>query len=125
VSSATRSARYGFDRSTFVRTANAGVVVLVVVESATGVENIEEIVAVPGLDGVLVGGDDLSSDYGIPGQYDHPTMTAAFESTVAAAVRAGLKIGAAHPDALLLGCANDAVMNADAARQALESRRQA
>jgi 4-hydroxy-2-oxoheptanedioate aldolase len=48
----------------------AGVVCLVMVETAGGVDHVEEITAVPGVDGVFVGPADLAITYGLP-----PSMT--------------------------------------------------
>lgn len=46
----------GFD----TRAGNAQVICIAMVETIEGVENLEEIIAVPGLDGVLVGRNDLA-----------------------------------------------------------------
>lgn len=45
---------------------------LVNIESVPAVEALDEILAVPGLDGVLIGPHDLSCSLGVPEQYDHP-----------------------------------------------------
>ncbi len=42
------------------------VICLVMIESLAGVENVQEIVTVPGVDGVFVGPSDLALDMGIP-----------------------------------------------------------
>jgi 2-keto-3-deoxy-L-rhamnonate aldolase RhmA len=57
---------------------NAQNVLIVNVESVPAVEALDEILAVPGLDGVLIGPHDLSCSLGIPEQYEHPL----FEETV-------------------------------------------
>lgn len=49
---------------------STGVLCFVMVETAFGVSNIEEIVAVTGVDGVFVGPADLAMSYGLP-----PSMT--------------------------------------------------
>jgi len=41
-------------------------------ETASAVENIEEIVQIPGVAGIFIGPADLSVSMGIPKQYDHP-----------------------------------------------------
>jgi len=51
---------------------------LVNIESVPAVEALDEILAVPDLDGVLIGPHDLSCSLGVPEQYDHPL----FEKTV-------------------------------------------
>jgi 2-keto-3-deoxy-L-rhamnonate aldolase RhmA len=49
-------------------------VVIVQVEHIQAVENLEEILAVEGVDGFLVGPYDLSGSLGIPGKWGHPHM---------------------------------------------------
>jgi 4-hydroxy-2-oxoheptanedioate aldolase len=48
------------------------------IESRAGVENLEEILAVKGLDGIVIGPNDLSYSLGDPNNYDDPL----FEETV-------------------------------------------
>ncbi|MEE4383025.1 MAG: aldolase/citrate lyase family protein [Pseudomonadales bacterium] len=57
---------------------------VVQIETALGVENIEEIAAVPGVGAIFVGPSDLSISYGVPGQRGHPDMQAALERVLAA-----------------------------------------
>lgn len=57
--------------------ANEGVICAVIVETARGVENAEEILVVPGLDLVWVGYVDLSLSMGITGQFSHPEFVKA------------------------------------------------
>ena len=42
------------------------------IESRTGMDNLDEMLKVPGVDGVIIGPHDLSISLGIPEQYDHP-----------------------------------------------------
>ncbi|MGA2945397.1 MAG: aldolase/citrate lyase family protein, partial [Xanthobacteraceae bacterium] len=58
-------------------------------ESAKAVENADEIVAVDGVDMVLIGTNDLLADYGLPGQYDHPKVHEAYTKTLAACKKHG------------------------------------
>ena len=53
---------------------NDATMVIVQFESAAALDKTEEIVAVDGVDLVLVGLNDLLADWGIPGQYDHPRV---------------------------------------------------
>jgi 4-hydroxy-2-oxoheptanedioate aldolase len=122
VSRAVRAARFGLDDS-YVAQANSRVAVMVIIESTRGLENVEQIVAVPGLDGVMIGLDDLSADLGLFGQYAHPRLKEAFS--------AGLKVNGRSPktpqerDSMLIGCLNDAILYRTAAEQALASARAA
>ena len=59
-------------------------VLIVQVESAQALQNIDEIVGVRGVDLVLVGTNDLLADRGVPGQYDHPLVRDAYARALAA-----------------------------------------
>lgn len=74
-------------------------VVIVMIEHRDGVEMAEKILQVPGVDGVFVGPYDLSSSYGIPGQFDHPLMRDAMGRILKAAKDAGVAPGihVVHP----------------------------
>jgi 2-keto-3-deoxy-L-rhamnonate aldolase RhmA len=68
---------------------DAATMVIVQFESAKAVENADEIVAVDGVDMVLIGTNDLLADYGLPGQYDHPKVHEAYTKTLAACKKHG------------------------------------
>ncbi len=72
---------------------NEATMVIVQFESAAALGAMEEIVAVPGVDLVLIGTNDLTADLGIPGQYDHPKVREAYERTIAACRRHGKHAG--------------------------------
>lgn len=57
-----------------MREAEARTIVLVMIETAAGLDRVEEIVAVEGVDGVHLGQFDLSLSLGVPGQTDHPMI---------------------------------------------------
>ena len=59
-------------------------IVKVLIESPRGVANVAEIAAVPGVDIVGIGANDLSAELGIPGDYDDPRIAAAVDALVAA-----------------------------------------
>jgi 2-keto-3-deoxy-L-rhamnonate aldolase RhmA len=70
---------------------NAETAVIVMLETGEGIENCEAIAAVDGIDVLLIGSGDLTTDLGIPGQVDHPRLRAAYER-VAAACRTHKKV---------------------------------
>ncbi|MFD4423141.1 HpcH/HpaI aldolase/citrate lyase family protein [Agromyces sp. NPDC058484] len=72
----------------------AGTVSLTVqIESAAGVEHVDEILAVDGVDAIFVGPSDLAASMGHLGQQEHPDVVAAAEHCIRAAVAAGKPAG--------------------------------
>jgi len=78
---ATRSAGFGLQApiGDYVRQSNRETLVVVQVESAEGVANIEELVAVDGVDVIFIGPTDLSHSLGHVGNPSHPEVQAAME----------------------------------------------
>ncbi len=62
-------------------------------EAVAALERVEEIAAVEGVDMMLVGTNDLTAEWGVPGQYDDPRVAAAYERTIAACRRHGKHVG--------------------------------
>jgi 4-hydroxy-2-oxoheptanedioate aldolase len=73
----------------YLEAANRETFIVVQIEQPQTVDEVEQIAKVDGVDVLLVGPGDLSIQYGIPGQMDHPTMRKAFERVAAAAADAG------------------------------------
>ena len=76
--------------------ANENTTVITMIESPSGLANLEAIAATPGVDVLWVGHYDLSSAMGIPGEFQHPDFLAALAAVVAAAARHG-KVAAIQP----------------------------
>ena len=79
-------------------------VVIVQVEHIDAVNNLEAILATPGVDGYIIGPYDLSASMGLPGQFDHPDVVAAIERAKQVGATLG-KPGGLHvvePDAAQL-----------------------
>lgn len=72
---------------------NDATMVIVQFESKAALDAMEEIVAVDGVDLVLMGTNDLTADLGIPGEYDHPKVRDAYERTLAACRKRGKHVG--------------------------------
>lgn len=66
---------------------------VLMLETAAALENVEEIIATDGVDMMMIGSNDLCGELGISGQYDHPKLAAAFERAIAAARKVGKHIG--------------------------------
>ena len=80
--------------ATYMPQANDETILMCQIESRKGVENVEEIIAVEGIDVAFIGPNDMTQDYGILGQFEHPEIVAAFERIVAAAEANGKWAGA-------------------------------
>jgi len=63
---------------------NATTLVTVMIETPQAVENADAIAAVEGVDVLLIGSSDLSAEMGIPGQFGHERIVAAYETVIAA-----------------------------------------
>ncbi len=72
---------------------NEATMVIVQFETAAAVDKAEEILAVDGIDMVLIGTNDLTADMGIPGQYENPLVEKAFSDTIAACKKTGKHCG--------------------------------
>ncbi|MDD6884099.1 MAG: aldolase/citrate lyase family protein [Eubacteriales bacterium] len=57
-----------------MRHANERNIVIAQIESAQAVENLDAICGIDGVDGVLIGPNDLTQHMGIIGKYDHPEV---------------------------------------------------
>jgi 4-hydroxy-2-oxoheptanedioate aldolase len=88
---------------------------LVQIESRLGLDNLEEIAGVEGVDGVFVGPGDLSAALGHAGEIKHPDVQAAIENAIVRIVAAGKPAGILIGDETLarryieLGCTFTAV----------------
>jgi len=81
------------DVAATMRAADAASLLVVKIESALAVRNIEEIVSVAGIDVALIGHTDLSLSLGHPLQLDRPDFTAALDAVLAACRRHGKAAG--------------------------------
>jgi 2-keto-3-deoxy-L-rhamnonate aldolase RhmA len=88
-----RAHRYGLGFQAYVASANEDLAVIVQAEHIEAVRNIEEIVAVQGIDAVLVGPYDLSASLGKLGQVDDPEVRAAIDHVTNACLKAGVRLG--------------------------------
>lgn len=73
----------------YVRKANEQTFVLIQLEEPHAVDRAEEIAAVPGVDMLMLGPADFSVITGIPGEFAHPSISAAIEKVARAAKNTG------------------------------------
>ncbi len=67
-----------------ISTLNAQTYAVVMLETQTAIDNVEEIAAVEGLDILLIGSGDLSTDLGVPGQVGHEKVEECYKKLAAA-----------------------------------------
>lgn len=77
----------------YTKWANDNVMVITIVERPEAIEHIDEIAAVPGIDVLFMGLNDLSYAYGVPGQLRAPVVQAAVEKVMRAAKKHGIAVG--------------------------------
>jgi 2-keto-3-deoxy-L-rhamnonate aldolase RhmA len=96
-----RAADYGgVPLERHIEQSNREVLLAVMIEDRQGVEEIEAITAVEGIDLIAPGPNDLAGTLGVPGQADHPALVAAMNRIVAAVRKAGgprLALPLGHP----------------------------
>jgi 2-keto-3-deoxy-L-rhamnonate aldolase RhmA len=83
----------GGDHIAAMQAANERTLVIALVETAAGIENVEAIMATPGIDVGWIGHYDLTNALGIDGQFDHPRYKAAVKALVRACERNGKASG--------------------------------
>lgn len=79
----------GGDVAAKMKSANAEVLLIGLIETVTGIENVEKIAAVDGLDVLWIGHFDLTNSMGMPGQFTHPKFLRAVDSVLEACRRHG------------------------------------
>jgi len=88
-----RMNNYGIDFEKYLENANDDIVVAVMIESKEAIENIDQILAVNGVDGVFIGPYDLSESYNIPGQTSDPLIKDGCKKVLDACKTAGKSAG--------------------------------
>jgi 2-keto-3-deoxy-L-rhamnonate aldolase RhmA len=107
---------------------NANTLVVIQIETRRAVEMREELLAVPGIDAVMVGPADLSISLGVPGEFQHPVMVEAMTMVRDTCLRRGIAAGTQTRTTELakfwkergltfLGCSNETTMLLDRATQ--------
>lgn len=87
-----RSARWNRVEG-YLERAEETISLTVQIESATAVQNVEEIVAVDGVDAIFVGPSDLAASMGLIGQQSHPDVVAGVIRSIEAGRAVGKPVG--------------------------------
>ena len=94
--------RNGYERRSAreaVEESNAETLVIAQIESTQGLDNVDAIAAVPGLDVLLIGPQDLSISLGVHGDFAHATFMEAARKVAEAGKRHGVATGMVEKDA--------------------------
>ena len=83
-----RAAKYGLEAQEYTDAINDTVAFIPIIETAAAVDNIDEIMAVDGVDACTVGPADLSISLGVPFEFDSAPMQEAVQKVLAACERA-------------------------------------
>jgi 2-keto-3-deoxy-L-rhamnonate aldolase RhmA len=110
-----RGAAFGFAQCDYlggdvgekIRRYNERTMVIAQIETERGLEQVEEIAAVDGIDVLWVGHFDLSNFMGIPGQFDDPRFDAAMRKVADVARRHGKAAGFMATDAAWIARARE------------------
>ncbi|MDN5782684.1 MAG: HpcH/HpaI aldolase/citrate lyase family protein [Luteimonas sp.] len=84
----------------YLTTARDTITLIIQIETAEALANIDEILAIDGIDGIFIGPSDLSASMGYLGQQNHPDVVTAAKDVIAKATAAGKIAGvnAFNPD---------------------------
>jgi 2-keto-3-deoxy-L-rhamnonate aldolase RhmA len=87
-----RASDYGRDIDAYVVGANAETIVIPQIEDVGAAEAIEEILAVPGVDALCIGPNDLSGSAGALRHHDHPAVRGAIDNILRVASAGGVAV---------------------------------
>jgi len=98
-----RPANYGFKGSTadYAKDANRNTLVCLMLEEVAAIQNLSDLVTVPGVDVYFIGSGDLSQSMGYTGQQAHPEVQDMMERGVKIITGAGRIAGCSCPDNLV------------------------
>jgi 4-hydroxy-2-oxoheptanedioate aldolase len=85
--------RWGMSGADYLRAANHEILNLITIEEPEAIRDLDQILAVPGIDAVAIASFDLSLSMGIPGQFEHPDLRRLVTEAEAKILRAGLPLG--------------------------------
>ncbi|KAG7531025.1 hypothetical protein FFLO_04636 [Filobasidium floriforme] len=86
---------HGLTTPEYMKSANETLITMIQIETAAGVENVDAICAVPGVDLIFIGPNDLAQSLlgYVPARGDEPVFKSAIEKIVAAAKKHGKWVG--------------------------------
>ena len=87
-----RAAHYYRDADAYVAAANDSILVMPQLEDVSTLETLDAYLAVPGIDALWLGPNDLSGSAGLLRQMDHPTVRGAIDQVIEAASARGISV---------------------------------
>lgn len=88
-----RAAEYSsLEKSQYFKEANKAMIILQI-EGIDGIQNLDEILSVPGIDIIFIGPYDLSQSLGLPGNVHHPKVIEQMKLIVKKAQNANVAVG--------------------------------
>lgn len=87
------ASRWGMSVPDYVKFANENAMVIVIIEQKQAIDNIEEIAAVPGIDVLFIGANDLSYSLGVGGNVNAPVVEEAMMKVLAAGKKHNIPVG--------------------------------
>jgi 4-hydroxy-2-oxoheptanedioate aldolase len=116
----------------YTKTANDEICLIIQVETVEAMQNLDQIAAVEGIDGIFIGPTDLSASMGHIGNANHPDVVAAIEQGIETINKSGKAAGllsvnvkAAHhyesKGAKFIGVGVDTLLLANATKQLADS----
>jgi len=95
-----RAQAYGSGFEHYRKQMDESLIVIAMIESDKGIENVEAIATTSGIDCLLIGPYDMSASLGLIGQIDHPEIKAALRKVIDTAHKAGIGCGlhVVHPN---------------------------
>ena len=75
------------------RAVNKHVLTIIMIETLSALENLESIANVPNVDVLLIGTNDLTAQYGIPGEHDDSRITQAYQKVIDVCRRTNKAVG--------------------------------
>ena len=98
-----RASDYGRSTDDYVAQANEGTIVVLQIEHIKAVEDVDSIIALPGIDVICLGPTDLSGSLGLLRQFTHPKVVAAVDKVIARSSAKGLPVcaGVAFPPGIM------------------------
>lgn len=92
-----RAARYGLDMPEYFERANEEIVTIAQIETRDGLDNVEDIANVDGIDALFVGPSDLSANLGVHGQWESQEFIDAANRVLAAGEKTGTAVSTVVP----------------------------